>query len=110
MRLNVLDFEAKLDSEIDGEVPAGFHAFRDGLTLRTETQSFDEDGEPCVLMSWQVRYRVGPSHLRIAHFTYTIETALLETKQSQYEQSVVQTILKLSEFGRKPGETGDYYH
>ena len=106
LHLNVLGFKTPSDAEI----PKGFKAFRDGLLLRIEKQIFEEDGEEWVLLSWQVGYKIDPHNFRIANFTYTIETALLETDQSRYEQSVVQTILELAEFGRELGETGDYQH
>ena len=71
---------------------------------------FVEDGDDCILLSWQIRYAVGDAYYRIANFTYTVEAADFRGEQAQYEISVIKMILKMAEFGRELGETGDHFH
>ena len=89
-------------------IPTDFEPFRDGLYLRTAKERFVEDDDDFILLSWQIGYPVGGSHLRIANFTYTVEANQFRGEQAQYEISVVKMILKMAEFGREVGETGDY--
>ena len=104
LRLNVLGFEY-----LDGvTIPPDFEPFRDGLHLRTSKERFVEDGDECILLSWQIGFPVGEFNFRIANFTYTIEADRFRGTQAQYEIGVVKMILKMAEFGRELGETGDY--
>ena len=106
LRLNVLGFENP-----DGvTIPPNFEPFRDGLYLRTSKERFVEDGDDCILLSWQIGFPVGEFHFRIANFTYTIEAAMFRGEQAQYEISVVKTVLKMAEFGRELGLSGDFNH
>ena len=103
MRLNVLGFEYP-----DGvTVPSDFEPFRDGLHLRTSKKRFVEDGDECILLSWQIGFPVGEFSFRIANFSYTIEADRFRGEQAQYEIGVVKMILKMAEFGRELGEAGD---
>ena len=85
-----------------------FEPFRDGLHLRTSKERFVEDGDECILLSWQIGIPVGEFYFRIANFTYTIEADRFRGKQAQYEIGIVKMVLKTAEFGRELGETGDY--
>ena len=100
--MNVLGFEHP-----DGvTIPPDFELFRDGLHLRTSKERFVEDGDDCILLSWQIGFPVGESYFRIANFTYTIEADQFRSEQAQYEISVVKTILKMAKFGRERGLSG----
>ena len=103
LRLNVLDF----DHPNGVTIPPDFEPFRDGLHIRTAKEQFTEDGISCILLSWQIGYPVGGFHFRIANFTYSIEADQFRGDQAQYEISVVKMILKMAEFGRELGVSGD---
>ena len=104
LRLNILDFEHP-----DGvTIPSDFEPFRDGLHLRTSKEQFTEDGDDCILLSWQIGFPVGDSNFRIANFTYTVEANQFRSEQAQYDISVVKMILKMAKFGRELGVTGDF--
>ncbi|MEM7477791.1 MAG: hypothetical protein AAF483_22620 [Planctomycetota bacterium] len=102
--MNALGFEHP-----DGvTIPPDFQPFRDGLHLRTSKEHFVEDGNDCILLSWQIGYPVGKSHFRIANFTYTMEDDRFNGEQAQFEINVIKTVLKKAEFGRGPGVSGDF--
>lgn len=115
LRLNVLGFSSNGKESGDQMVASliaknGYKSLRDGLAIKQDVTSVEEDGETLQIHHWEVAVPVQGCSARLAIFSYTILASQASDHQVQQEIELLGKSISGGEYSREEGEGGDYQH
>jgi len=113
LRLNILTFEGSavpgreelLDTlRRDGAVPEWLPT---GHAFSKQTSEAEEDGVAITVFLWQLASGVAPRHLRIAVFSYTLDTRDAGSRRALAEQALLEAEIRAAPFAPELGVTAE---